>query len=109
MEAIALETDAKDGLTTITARIDGKDQRLACAKDGWKKGRGLWGKLAEQPVAASGAWTSENSYVAKLCFYETPYISTVTFKFSGDEVTVSSETNVGFGATREQPLVGKAQ
>jgi len=109
VEAIALETDAKDGLTTISARIDGKDQRLACAKDGWKKGRGAWGKLTEQPLAASGAWTSENSYVAKLCFYETPYIMTVTMKFAGDEVTVSSEMNVGFGATKEQPLVGKAQ
>ena len=109
VEAIALDVDAKEGMTTITARIDGKDQRLACAKDEWTKGRGLWGKLTEQPVAASGAWTGENSYVAKLCFYETPYITTVTFKFGGDEVTVTSEMNVGFGATKEQPLVGKAQ
>jgi hypothetical protein len=60
-------------------------------------------------MAGSGAWTNENSYVAKLCFYETPYITTVTFKFAGDEVTVNSEMNVGFGATKEQPLVGKAQ
>ncbi len=109
LEAMALDVDAKEGITTITARIDGKDQRLACASGGWRKGRGGWGKLAEQPMAASGAWTAEDSYVAKVCFYETPYIMTVTLKFAGDEVRVSSEMNVGFGPTKETQLVGKGQ
>jgi len=109
VEAIALETDAKTGLTTITARINGKDQRLECARDGWKKGRFGWGKLPQQPTAASGAWCEDDCYTAKVCFYETPYILTLNLKFSADQVTVSSEMNVGFGATKEQPLVGKAQ
>ncbi len=108
VEAIALETD-KDGATTITARIGGKDQRLTCAKDGWHKDRFAWGKLPQQPAAASGAWCEEDCYTAKICFYETPYILTLNLKFAADAVTVSSEMNVGFGATREQPLVGKAQ
>ncbi len=29
--------------------------------------------------------------------------------FSGEEAGISSESNVGFGATKEPPLVGKAE
>jgi hypothetical protein len=60
-------------------------------------------------VAASGAWSDDTTFVGKLCFYETPYIVTVTLKFAGDEVRISSEANVGFGPTREAALVGKAR
>ena len=34
---------------------------------------------------------------------------TITLKFSGKELQVSSELNVGFGPTKEPPLVGKAE
>jgi len=108
LEAIALESD-KDGTTTITARVDGKDQRLVCAKDGWKKARFGWGKLADQPIAASAAWCEDDCFTAKVCFYETPYILTFKLKFSGEEVKMDSEMNVGFSATKEPQLVGKAQ
>jgi hypothetical protein len=93
----------------LMSRIDGKDQAIVCGRGEWKKQRAAWGKLTEQPVAASGAWTDDTTFVGKLCFYETPYIVTVTLKFAGDEVRVSSEQNVGFGATRETPLAGKAR
>jgi hypothetical protein len=65
--------------------------------------------MHEQPAAASGAWTADESFTAKLCFYETPFVVTVTLKFAGDEVRFNSETNVGFGATKEAQLVGKAE
>jgi hypothetical protein len=93
----------------LISRIDGKDQAIVCGRGSWKKQRGAWGKLTEQPLAASGAWTDDTTFVGKLCFYETPYIVAVTLKFSGDEVRLSSEQNVGFGNTREPPLVGKAR
>ncbi|MFO0810757.1 MAG: hypothetical protein U0746_19175 [Gemmataceae bacterium] len=39
---------------------------------------------------------------------ETPFVVTLRLTFTGDEVKCESETNVGFAATREAPLVGKA-
>jgi hypothetical protein len=45
----------------------------------------------------------------KLCFYETPFTVTVTLKFSGEELRYGSESNVGFGPTKESPLVGKTE
>jgi len=108
LESITLEGDAKEGAVTIVARVDGSDQRIACGRGAWQKGRVAWGRQAEQPAAASGAWTADDTFTAKICFYETPFITTVRLKFTGDELRVASETNVGFGPTRDSELVGKA-
>ena len=35
-------------------------------------------------AAAQGAWTDADTYQVRLCFYETPYIQTLSLKFSGD-------------------------
>ncbi|HEV8378428.1 MAG TPA: serine hydrolase [Tepidisphaeraceae bacterium] len=109
LESITLQNSATDGAVTLITRIDGKDQAIVCGRGEWKKQRAGWGRLSEQPVAASGAWTDDATFVAKLCFLETPTIVTVTLKFTGDEVRLSSESNVGFGPTREAQLVGKTR
>src|SRR5438045_6681596 len=108
LESIALDGDAKEGPVTIVARVGGSDRRIPCGRGAWQKGRLAWGRQAEQPAAAAGAWTADDTFTAKICFYETPFITTVRLKFTGDEVRVASETNVGFGPTRESELVGGA-
>jgi CubicO group peptidase (beta-lactamase class C family) len=105
LEAIRLENN---GAVTLVARFDGVEQRIPCGRGAWQKGRAAWGPLHEQPVAASGAWTGENTFIAKLCFYETPFTLTIRLKFSGDELHFSSQSNVGFGRTKQPELVGKA-
>jgi hypothetical protein len=62
----------------------------------------------EQPAAASGAWTAADTFTAKICFYETPFIITLTMKFDGDRLLLDSRSNVGFGATKMPQLAGKA-
>ena len=109
LEAITLESDGKKGLVTLVARIAGSEKRIVCGRGAWQKGRFAWAKLSEQPVAASGAWTGDDTFTAKLCFYETPYTVTVTLKVSGDELNCSAESNVGFGSTKESQLTGKAE
>ncbi len=109
LEAITLESDGKDGAVTLVARFDGVEQRIACGRGAWQKGRVAWGSLPQQPAAASGAWTADDTFTAKLCFYETPFIVTVSLKFSGKELQYDSESNVGFGPTKESQLVGKAE
>ena len=67
------------------------------------------GIVTERPVAVSGAWTANDTFTARLCFYETPFISTIRLKFSDQELQYDAETNVGFGPTREPQLIGKAE
>jgi CubicO group peptidase (beta-lactamase class C family) len=122
LEALTLQSDANDGTMTLVARFDGLEQRISCGHGVWQKGRigfpnaanrGLgpltWGGLPEQPVAASGAWTANDTFTAKLCLYETPFILTIRLKFSGAELQYNSEANVGFGPTKEPQLTGTAE
>lgn len=116
LEAVTLEGDGTGDVVTLVARIDGVDRRIACGCGSWRKGRTPWGLDrslsggdAERPIAASAAWTAGDTFTARLCFYETPYITTIRLKFADDTVVYEAETNVGFGPTKEPQLTGKAQ
>ena len=109
LEAITLESRGKDGEVTLVARFDGAEHRIECGRGAWKKGKAGWETFPKQPVAAAGAWTEDDTYTAKLCFYETPFALTIRLKFTGKELQCDSEQNVWFGPTKRSPLVGKAE
>jgi hypothetical protein len=109
LSAIVVESDREDGPVTFVAQFDGVEQRIVCGRGTWEKGQVTWESLPQQPVAASGAWTTDVTFTAKLCFYETPFIVTVNLTFSGDELRCNSKANVRFGPTKEAELVGKAR
>jgi CubicO group peptidase (beta-lactamase class C family) len=109
LESIKLESEGKEDAVTLVTRLDGVERRIACGRGTWQKGRAAWGRFPEQPAAASGAWTGDDTFTAKLCFYETPFIITLRLKFSGEEVRCAAESNVGFGPTKDSQLVGKAE
>lgn len=109
LESIAIENNGKSDSVTLVARFNGVEQRIVCSHGSWQKGKGGWGTMPVQPLAASGAWTADDTFTAKLCFYETPFVFTVRLKFAGDEVRYQSESNVGFGALRQTQLTGKAK
>jgi hypothetical protein len=110
LEAITLEDDAQGGTATLVARIGGVERKVLCGRGAWRKGRLAFGPLfPEQPAAASGAWTADDTFKAKICFYETPFYVTLGLTFAGDELRLDSESNVAFGPTRQPRLVGKAE
>jgi len=114
LETIRLECDDKGKDVTLVARIDGAERRIPCGLGAWRKGRWPYGDRAfgdasEQPAAASGAWTGDDTYTAKVCFYETPFTVTLRLTFSGDEVTLTSAPNVGFDPAKQSKLTGKAR
>jgi len=109
IESIAVESGGKDDQVTLVTRVDGVERRVACGLGTWRKGRAAWGRLPEQPAAASAAWTADDTLTVRLCFYETPFVVTIRLKFTGNEVRLESESNVGFGPAKEAALVGKAE
>ena len=108
LESITLET-GMDGAVTLTAHVDGTERKVSCGSGTWQKGRAAWSRLPEQPAAAGGVWTTDDTFTAKVCFTETPFVVTVRLVFSGNEVRCESEWNVGFGSTKETALVGKTE
>src|SRR5688572_24805881 len=59
-------------------------------------------------VAASGAWTGSDVFTVKLALCETPFHSTLAFRFEGDRLLLDSEHNVAFGSTKLPELIGQA-
>jgi CubicO group peptidase (beta-lactamase class C family) len=108
LESVMLES-GKDGAVTLVVRVDGTERRIECGAGAWRKGRAAWGRLPEQPTGTAGAWTADDTFTAKVCFTETPFVVTIRLKFTGNEVHCDSEFNVGFGSTKEAALVGKAE
>lgn len=117
LEAITLESSGSSAPATIIARFNGVDRRITCGCNAWQKGRVPWvldralsgNVIAERPMAASGAWTANDTFTARLCFYETPFIMTIRLKFSGRELQYNCEWNVAFGPTRERQLTGNLE
>jgi hypothetical protein len=109
LEAITLKDDSKGDEATIVARFGGIEQPITLGRGAWRKGRLAYGSLPEQPAAASGAWTGDDTFTAKICFFETPFIYTIRLKFSGEKLLFDSESNVAFGPTKQPQLVGTAE
>jgi CubicO group peptidase (beta-lactamase class C family) len=109
LETIRLEPTDVPGAHILAVRARGAEQRLRCPHGQWQKNRYTWGPYPERPVATSGAWASDDTYLARICFYETPSHLTFRLRFAGDELTVESELNVAFGPTRQPTLVGRRQ
>lgn len=84
-------------------------RRFGAGHREWKKAPGSFGTYTNEPAAATGAWAAPDTFVIKQCFCETPFYLTLKLRFAGDELFFDAETNVGFRATKQPQLVGRAE
>jgi CubicO group peptidase (beta-lactamase class C family) len=108
IEAITMNPMIPGADQTIAIRIGGADQTLSVGAGKWVKGELKTGAESDA-VAASGAWTADHVYTLKIVRYRTPFNTTATFRFAGDELLLDSEQNVAFGERKAPQLIGKAQ
>ena len=104
IESLTLSSSDSGKTLTITTRMDGQEVTVPCGYREWKKSQT---PLPDGPTAGAFAWPTDNTCVIKLCSYETPYHTTISLKFDGDEMTMNSETNVAFGPTKRSQLTGR--
>ena len=45
-------------------------------------------------IAASGAWTADDTYTLAVARYRTPFVTTYKLRFAGDQLFVTTEQNV---------------
>ncbi len=114
IESVALSTSDSGKTLTITARMDGKEVTIPCGYQEWTKARvplfgGRLAQFPDEPTAGTFAWQADDTCVIKLCAYETPFQTTFTLKFEGDQMTLNSEANVAFGPTKRPQLAGHAE
>src|SRR5690606_20233922 len=88
IRAIQLDFDGPDVLMTLhDAR---GEHKIACGYQQWPTSQTHLEKpfheLDPHMAAASGAWSAEDTYTMQLAFIETPFISTLTFRFEADQL-----------------------
>ena len=131
IEAVWLDDTKASGSDILGIRINGIEQEIRCGPvlailevgpagkafvgpAVWAKGRMTFvsdgsNSAVDQPFAVSGAWTADDTYTAKLAFYETPFCATLTLHFAGNQLTYSADYNAPRGRTAKLPaLTGTA-
>jgi CubicO group peptidase (beta-lactamase class C family) len=114
IRAVAL--DLAPGAPALLVRTASGETRTPLGLGSWARNRSGYANgierllsVPEQPqVAASGAWTADSVFRVKLVAQETPFYSTMDFRFDGDRVVLESEHNVSFGPTKLPRLEGRA-
>jgi hypothetical protein len=114
LQAVALDFNSISPQLII--RAGGVETRTPIGIASWAKSRSGFANGLDQflsvpshpLIAASGAWAADNVFIVKLDPYETPFYSTLTFRFDGDRLLLDSEHNVAFGPTKLPQLIGKA-
>jgi CubicO group peptidase (beta-lactamase class C family) len=99
-----------DGLH-ITLHNTHGEQRIPCGFGEWKTStitleKALVKPVGEtnglQPIAASGAWTTPERFVATVYFNETPFKLTQTLQFKDEQLFLNLEYNVRFSQKKWQ-------
>jgi len=112
IETVTLDFNAE--APALVVRTSGGESRLPFGAGTWVKGRssfvnGLAGPSPAHAVAASGAWTADDVFTVKLCLSETPFYTTMAFRFDGETLLLDAEHNVAFGPRQRPQLVGHVQ
>lgn len=98
--------------STLTVRDDRGAHQLQVGYGTWLKGTsGLRGE-GEEPAAAGGAWTDEDTYEVRVCYYEGVFCSILRFHSLSEELQgglqIEVEPNVSWGSTEPIMISGHA-
>ncbi len=103
--AANLSVRTADGLLETPIGLGGWSPRVAGFTNGLDR---ILGVPKTPQVSGAGAWTTDNVFTVKLVLTETPFYSTLVFRFEGDQLFLDSKQNVAFGPTGLPQLIGKA-
>ena len=61
----------------------------------------------DEPIAACGAWTAEDTYEVRICYYESVFCPVLRFHFTSDELQLEVDPNVSWGPTTVRTITGR--
>ncbi len=114
LESLTLLSTDSGKTLTLALRQGGKEIKFVSGYREWQKSNAPLpinelAQFADEPFGGTFAWPDDSTCTLKLCALNTPFHLLMTLKFSGDQVTLDSETNVGFSAERQPQLIGHAE
>lgn len=91
----------------IVGQVLAIDQfRIPFGSGEWVQGGTLLVGGAVEPVAASGGWIDDSTFLVEVRAVETPYVLTVRIALDGDTVDLRIDQNVSFDPVTSWRLVG---
>jgi hypothetical protein len=111
----AISFDFKSTTPALLVRTKNGELRNMIGPGSWAKSQNAFANgmdkflgVPERPMlATSGAWQANDVFQVKILLYQTPYYSTLTFRFDGDRVLLDTEYNVSFNNRNLPQLVGR--
>jgi CubicO group peptidase (beta-lactamase class C family) len=105
LESVAIKFGAE--CNTVTLRDEGGEHSMRIGRGRWLKGTTDARGHSDEPVAAGGAWTAEDTYEMRVCYYEAVFCPVLSFLYTSDELRLEIEPNVSWGPTTPMTITGR--
>jgi hypothetical protein len=105
LESIAIEFGAEHA--TVIVRDERGEHSMPVGRGRWLKGTTDARGHGDEPVAASGAWTAEDTYEVRVCYYEAVFCPVFRFHYTSGELRLEVEPNVSWGSTTPTTIRGR--
>jgi CubicO group peptidase (beta-lactamase class C family) len=105
LESIAIEFGAERA--TVIVRDERGEHSMPVGLGRWLKGTTNARGHGDEPVAASGAWTAEDTYEVRVCYYEAVFCPVFRFHYTSSELRLEVEPNVSWGSTTPTMITGR--
>jgi CubicO group peptidase (beta-lactamase class C family) len=92
---------------TLIVRDDRGEHPMQVGYDTWLKGNTDARGHGVEPVATCGAWTAEDTYEVRVCYYEGVYCPVVRFHDTSGALQLEVESNVSWGSTAVTTITGR--
>lgn len=93
--------------STLTLRNERGEHAMDIGSGTWLKGSAdLRGKV-DEPVAACGAWTAEDTFEVRICLTEDVYCPVYLFHYTNGDLRLDVEPNASWGSTTTTTIAGR--
>jgi CubicO group peptidase (beta-lactamase class C family) len=105
LESVAIKFEAE--CNTVIVRDERGEHSMKIGGGRWLKGTTDARGRDEEPVAAAGAWTAEDTYELRICYYEAVFCPVFRFRYTNRGLRLEVEPNVSWGATTPMMITGR--
>lgn len=105
LESVAIKFGDEHG--TLIVRDERGEHPMQVGYATWLKGTTDMRGHGDEPVAACGAWTAEDTYEVRVCYYEGVFCQVFRFHYTSGELQLEVEPNVSWGPTTVTAITGR--
>jgi CubicO group peptidase (beta-lactamase class C family) len=105
LESVAIRFGAERD--TVFVRDEGGEHSMQVGRGTWLKGTTDARGSGDEPVATGGAWTAEDTYEVRVCYYEAVFCPVFRFHYTSGKLRLEVEPNVSWGSTTPMTIRGR--